>query len=111
MVKKTLILMATCALFIGCTKKPAATVQKAVAENDSIESVTITLGFSTNMEDPRGVASQLFKDEVEQNSYGRIKIDIHANGELGSDSELIEGVINFKNSDAFKIPKCDFKNI
>ena len=59
-------------------------------------SITITLGFSTNMSDPRGVASQLFKEEVEQRSGGRIRIDIHADGELGSDAELIEGVINDK---------------
>ena len=56
--------------------------------------MTIKLGFSTNMEDPRGVASNLFKDEVEKNSRGKILVEIFPNGKLGSDADLISGVIN-----------------
>lgn len=59
-----------------------------------IDEATISLGFSTNMEDPRAVASLLFKDEVEKNSGGRIKITIFSDGTLGSDTELIEGLMN-----------------
>lgn len=79
----------------GCKKQQSA-VQNAEekAVQTLPENITIMLGFSTNMEDPRGIASQLFKDEVEKNSNGRIKIDIHADGELGSDAELIGGIIN-----------------
>ena len=61
---------------------------------DSDDAITLHLGFSTNMEDPRGRASLLFQKEVDEKTDGRIKIVIHANGELGSDSELIESVLN-----------------
>ena len=97
MAKKILMMaLAACVVFAGCKKTQKATLADAAKDTETIESVTITLGFSTNKEDPRGVASQLFKEEVEQNSNGRIKIDIHSDGELGSDAELIEGIINDK---------------
>jgi len=96
MSKRILFLFASClfslALF-SCNKKKAEVVQ-AVPEVETAKTATISLGFSTNLEDPRGVASLLFKEEVEKNSEGRIKINVHPNGELGSDSELIEGVIS-----------------
>ena len=55
---------------------------------------TIKLGYSTNASDPRGVASKLFKEEVEKNSKGNIKVEIYDSAKLGSDTQLIEGVIN-----------------
>lgn len=83
-------------LLASCNKKTVVQNNEKSADESLAETATITLGFSTNMEDPRGVASLLFKEEVEKNSNGRIKIEIHPNGELGGDGELIEGVINGK---------------
>ena len=83
-------------LFSSCNKKKVNENVEVKPEESAETNATITLGFSTNMDDPRGVASVLFKEEVEKNSGGRIKINIHPNGELGSDGELIEGVINGK---------------
>lgn len=96
---KKLLVCAMCLVavlsFNACKKQQkAASGAESQEASQEIEKVTIALGFSTNAEDPRGVASQLFKEEVEQNSNGRISISIHPNGELGSDAELIEGVIN-----------------
>ncbi len=98
---KKLMVWAMCALALlslnACKKQQKLVQNKQVQETVSeVEHVTISLGFSTNAEDPRGLASKLFKEEVEQNSNGRITISIHPNGELGSDAELIEGVINDK---------------
>ncbi|MCR4821473.1 MAG: TRAP transporter substrate-binding protein [Treponema sp.] len=96
MSKRKLFIFVSCIfslVLLSCNKKKAEVVQTE-PESESAKTATISLGFSTNLEDPRGVASILFKEEVEKNSNGRIKIDIHPNGELGSDSELIEGVIN-----------------
>lgn len=83
-------------IFSSCNKKNSVQANESESEEKKEISATISLGFSTNLEDPRGAASLLFKDEVEKNSAGRIKIDIHPNGELGGDGELIEGVINGK---------------
>ena len=96
---KKLLVCAMCLVAVlslnACKKQQkAASGAESHEASQEIEKVTIALGFSTNAEDPRGVASQLFKEEVEQNSNGRISISIHPNGELGSDAELIEGVIN-----------------
>ena len=56
--------------------------------------LTLKAGFSTGASDPRVVATEHFKQEVEAATEGRIKIEIHTDGELGSDSELISGVVN-----------------
>ncbi|MBQ9334226.1 MAG: TRAP transporter substrate-binding protein [Lachnospiraceae bacterium] len=58
------------------------------------ESVVLKAGFSTGASDPRVVATELFKSEVEAATDGRISVEIHTDGELGSDSELISGVVN-----------------
>ncbi len=87
---------AVCAALVvslcSCKKKQEEKVVEKVVEE--VKPVTIKLGFSTNMEDPRGVASNLFKDEVEKNSRGKILVEIFPNGKLGSDADLISGVIN-----------------
>lgn len=95
-IKFALLGICVLALLSSCNKKNASQVAEKQQEAEKAVSATISLGFSTNLEDPRGVASILFKEEVEKNSNGRIKIDIHPNGELGGDGELIEGVISGK---------------
>lgn len=95
-IKFALLGICVLALLSSCNKKNASQVAEKQPEVEKAVSATISLGFSTNLEDPRGVASILFKEEVEKNSNGRIKIDIHPNGELGGDGALIEGVINGK---------------
>ena len=86
-----------CGLLSPSCKKEAARqaeIQGTEVKQSSVSMAKISLGFSTSMEDSRGVASLLFKEEVEKNSNGQITIDIHSDGELGNDSELIEGIIN-----------------
>ena len=56
--------------------------------------IVLKAGFSTGASDPRVIATQLFKEEVEQATDGRITVEIHSDGELGADSELISGVVN-----------------
>ena len=56
--------------------------------------IVLKAGFSTGESDPRVIATQLFKEEVEAQTEGRITIEIHSDGELGADSELISGVVN-----------------
>ncbi|WP_407428755.1 TRAP transporter substrate-binding protein [Treponema sp.] len=93
---KFIFLCALPLLFASCNKK-AETKAEPQTENTAKElSAAISLGFSTNLEDPRGKASLLFKEEVEKNSNGRIKIELYPDGKLGGDGELIEGVINGK---------------
>lgn len=60
----------------------------------SNENVILKAGFSTAASDPRVVATELFKEEVEKATNGRIQIEIHPDGELGSDADLISGIID-----------------
>ena len=75
-------------------KKIICTALAAMLMGSVFAATTIKLGYSTGENDPRGVASKLFKEEVEKNSKGSIKIDIYPSAKLGSDTALIEGVMN-----------------
>ncbi len=63
---------------------------------DRDEKVTLRVGFSTDVTDPRVQAAKIFQSMVEQQTEGRIVVELHAGGELGSDAELIQGVIDGK---------------
>lgn len=56
--------------------------------------ITLSLAFSTSMQDPRAVASEMFKKEVEEKTKGTVKIDIYPDSELGSDATLISKVMS-----------------
>ena len=56
--------------------------------------LVLKAGYSTNADDPRGIAFEDMKKEIEKKTHGDIIIDIHPSGELGSDSELIAGLIS-----------------
>ena len=58
------------------------------------DTIVLKAGFSTGSGDPRVVATELFKEEVEAATDGRITIEIHADGELGADADLISGIVN-----------------
>lgn len=58
------------------------------------DTLVLKAGFSTGASDPRVVATELFKEEVETATDGRIVIEIHPDGELGADSDLISGIVN-----------------
>ncbi len=83
--KITLItgLLAGMLLFSGC--------ENGAAGGDKM---VLKAGFSTGTSDPRCVSTELFKEEVEKGTDGRIVIEIHPDGELGADPELISGVVN-----------------
>lgn len=61
---------------------------------ESMDQVVLKVGFSTDASDPRVQSATLFKEQVEEQTQGRIQVELHANGELGSDAELIQGVIS-----------------
>lgn len=58
------------------------------------ENITLKIGFSTKSSDPRVQVSETFKKTVEEQTQGRITVELYPDGKLGSDAELIKGVIN-----------------
>lgn len=53
---------------------------------------TIKIGYSTAENDPRNDGSVKFKEIVEKETDGAIKVDIYPAAQLGNDRDLIEGV-------------------
>jgi tripartite ATP-independent transporter DctP family solute receptor len=54
--------------------------------------ITLKIGYSTNEEDPRGLASEMFKKTVEEKSGGTLSVEIYPSGQLGGDAALIEAM-------------------
>jgi tripartite ATP-independent transporter DctP family solute receptor len=101
-IKHSLILifiMCFCFIFTGCFNKKQTTVTEDTPKKETEESLkisyplTLKVGYSTNSADPRGVALEKFKEQVEKASDGNIIIEIHPDAELGSDGELIAKMI------------------
>ena len=99
-----LLLSASLLLMTGCQ---GDTQSSSVEENNSQAEInetkieyplTIRVGYSTGADDPRGVALDSFCKAVTEKTGGDIVFEIHPSGELGSDSELISGMIE-KNVD------------
>lgn len=83
------------------SEQPADNNHMDVETNISIPTridgcITFSLGFSTSLTDPRGVASEQFKKEVEEKTNGTVKINLYPDSEKGNDSELITSLTSGK---------------
>ncbi len=56
--------------------------------------LTLKIGFSTDESDPRVQAAETFKRLVEEQTQDQIIVELYPDGKLGSDAELIRGVID-----------------
>lgn len=59
----------------------------------TVENITLRIGFSTSASDPRVQAAETFEKQVEKQTDGRIQVELYPDGKLGSDAELIQGVV------------------
>ena len=80
------------------TEAAADTVpaEETSADSQITYPVTIKAGYSTGEDDPRGVVLKTFKETVEKETGGDVLVEIHPSGELGSDAELISGMVEGK---------------
>ncbi len=96
--KKTLPTLITAALTLtvltGCSTEQLDSSAEATAENP------LVLRLAHNLSD-RHITSQAlteFAEEVNQNSDGRVVVDVYANGQLGSENQVLgqltEGIID-----------------
>ena len=74
-------------------EQPSSTTSAAENTSSSNSQITIKAGYSTSEEDPRGIVLKKFKETVEKQTNGDVIIEIHPSGELGSDADLIKGII------------------
>lgn len=61
---------------------------------DREEQLTLRIGFSTDASDPRVKAAETFKRLVEEQTQEQIIVELYPDGKLGSDADLIQGVID-----------------
>lgn len=62
------------------------------SEGDGGDSYSWRLGFNTNENSVRGAAAETFKEVVEEESDGRISVEIFPAEALGSEQEMLNGV-------------------
>lgn len=91
-----LFLTAGCRKDIDTSSVPADVSQAVQTEDEVSYPLTLRVGYSTGADDPRGVALESFCKEVTEKTNGDIVFEIYPSGELGSDAELISGMIEGK---------------
>ena len=64
----------------------------SVAAQAGEKKFVFKIGFSTNMEDPRALAAEKFKEEIEKESGGTLSAQLYPSGQLGGDAALIEAM-------------------
>ncbi|MGE5632280.1 MAG: DctP family TRAP transporter solute-binding subunit [Caulobacteraceae bacterium] len=87
----TIVLMVTLvfSLTTGCAKKEASTTNTGASGGDKI---VIKLGHVEAEDRSTHKAALEFEKYVEEQSNGRVDVQIYANGQLGGDRQMTEGV-------------------
>ena len=68
-------------------EEPAETVQELSYP------LVLKVGYSTGADDPRGIAIEYMKEVIEAETDGQVLLEIHPSASLGSDDQLIAGLI------------------
>ncbi|MCR4736232.1 MAG: TRAP transporter substrate-binding protein [Treponema sp.] len=93
----SLILWTAILMSFSCSKKNETKPKSIIPKSEGVSSIVeyeIKFGFSTNMKDARAEAALFFKDYVERETDGRIKVSLYPDGQLGSDADLIKSIVN-----------------
>lgn len=88
--KKILALLLALALVFSM----AACGSSGSEGGDEVEAVTLHMGGGLTQQSPQYAVLQQFKADVEEASGGSINISLDLSGALGSDREIIEGVMS-----------------
>lgn len=92
--KKLLVLLVGVLLVLAACGRPTTNTSSADSEDgESKETYTIRIAHLVPEEQSSHVAAVAFKEKLESESDGRLKVEIYPNGQLyGSDREAIEAV-------------------
>ena len=91
--KKLLVLLSVLVLVLAACGRPATNVSKGDNGEEDQEVFTIRIAHLVPEEQSSHVAAVTFKEKLEKESNGRLKVEIYPNGSLfGSDREAIEAV-------------------
>ena len=91
--KKLLVLLSVLVLVLAACGRPATNVSKGDNGEEDQEVFTIRIAHLVPEEQSTHIAAVSFKEKLEKESNGRLKVEIYPNGSLfGSDREAIEAV-------------------
>ena len=88
-----LALCMTAAMLTGCGSEPADSGDGPSTGTDDGTVTTISVGTYSAASSVDGVAMEYFKQQVEEKSGGRLKVDVFHNNQLGDTNGQIENVI------------------
>lgn len=95
------MVFALCACGSGST---AASSSTAASTGTSTETYNIKLGHSDTVDNLLHVSLLNFKAYVEEKSEGRLKVDVYASEQLGSNAEMAE-MVEMGSLDAMMLPQ------
>ena len=87
-------LLAMLAMLFSFTACGGSETQKADTDSPKEEAQTITFAHVSAETTSTHAGAMKFKEYVEENSNGLLKVDVFPNGQLGADRELIENAQN-----------------
>ena len=79
-------------LFVGCSSKTPSQTPVSNSSTDNDKVIELKLGHIQSDSDLWNQGAIKFKEEVEKNSNGKIKITIFPNSTLGGDRDMAEGM-------------------
>jgi len=97
------VFMLTLASLSGCggqtttqpkPQQPAQTEAPKPEQKEEPKPVTLKFAHAGSKQHPYHIGAEKFKEIVEKNSGGKIKIEIYSDAQLGSEREIAEGVKN-----------------
>ena len=74
------------------SKTSAETEKAVVQKTDAQKTFVMKIGHAQTTESPRHKSLLLFKEQVESQSDGKVKVEIYSDGELGDETEMTVAV-------------------
>ena len=91
--KKLLPLFLIAILLLSACGRPSTGSSSPSGTGDTEETYTIRIAYLVPEEQSSHVAAETFKEKLESESNGRLKVELYPNGQLyNSDREAIEAV-------------------
>jgi len=90
----TFLVIATCMFFVGCASNSASNDTEAndnANTGDVNEKIVMRVGTPTT-NDPQTFEMEKFKEALEKNSNGRIEVQLFPSCQLGSNSQMLQGL-------------------
>lgn len=90
--KRVLSMVCAASLIVGCLAGCGSSGSTASSGGDSDDQIVITVGHTSQTSEPYHLGLLAMQEKLDELTNGRVKLDIHANSELGGEREMLEAV-------------------